>query len=236
MSARDKKRRESMPEQEVPVDKGLGERFESEIGAQSRALFEKITEHWQKLVAAAIVFVVLVTGYAGYNAYQDRRLSVSEQALNQVLLEKRGPDRLKALLLLRGEMPGPLLTRHHLETAQAAQDVGDWATALEYWKLLAAVAPENWKTVARMGQATAMLHLGEADRAVAELTSLRIGVSEEFRPLVLRQLAEAAEAGASWELALQTYEELKSLSGAQESEFFEFRMSRIRKQLDAESS
>ncbi len=236
MSAKEKHSRESLPEQEAPEEKGFGDRFEAEIGTQSRAFFDKLMEHWPKLAAAVGVFVVLIAGYAGFNAYQDRQLANSEQALSQALLENQGAERLEALMRLRGEMVKPLLPRHHLEAAKAAQDVEDWATALEYWKLVVEVGPDNWKALARMGQATALLHLGQTDEAVAELTSVRAGASEEFLPLVLLQLAEAAEADGNWELALRTFEELQAREDGQQSDYLAFKASQIRQRMAGEST
>ena len=236
MSAKEKHSRESLPEQEAPEEKGFGDRFEAEIGTQSRAFFDKLVEHWQKLAAAAAVFVLLVAGYAGFNAYQERQLANNEQALSQALLENQGAERLEALMRLRGEMVKPLLPRHHLEAAKAAQDIGDWATALEYWKLLVEVGPDNWKALARVGRATALLHLGQAAEAVTELTTLRAGASEEFLPLVLLQLAEAAEADGNWELALRTFEELQAREDGQQSDYLAFKASQIRQRMAGESS
>ncbi|SMP45044.1 Tetratricopeptide repeat-containing protein [Desulfonatronum zhilinae] len=236
MSAKEKHSRESLPEQEAPEGKGFGDRFEAEIGTQSRAFFDKLVEHWQKLAAAAAVFVVLIAGYAGFNAYQERQLANSEQALSHALLEYHGAERLEALMRLRGEMAEPLLPRHHLEAAKAAQDIGDWATALEYWKLLVDVGPDNWKALARVGRATALLHLGQTGEAVTELTTLRAGASEEFLPLVLLQLAEAAEADGNWELALRTFEELQAREDGQQSDYLAFKASQIRQRMAGESS
>ncbi len=236
MSSKEKHPREALPEQEAPEEKGFGDRFEAEIGTQSRAFFDKLMEHWPKLAAAVGVFVVLVAGYAGFNAYQDRQLANSEQALSQALLENQGAERLEALMRLRGEMAKPLLPRYHLESAKAAQDVEDWATALEYWKLVVKVGPDNWKALARMGQATALLHLGQADEAVTELTALRTGTSEEFLPIVLLQLAEAAEAAGNWELALRTFEELQAREDGRQSDYLAFKASQIRQRMAGESS
>ena len=232
MATRENAAQASAPEQGAPSEKGFGERFEAEVGAQSRDMFEKILDHWPKFAGAVAVFVVLVAGYAGYNAYHDHQLSKSEQALNQVLLETQGAERLAALMRLRGEIAPPLLPRHRLEAIKAAQDVEDWATALEYWKLFADVAPDNWADLARIGQASARLHLGESDQAAAELATLRDATSEAFLPIVLLQIAEAAEAGGNWELALQTYEELQARDEGRQSEFLAFKADQIRQRID----
>lgn len=231
MATKEKAAHESPPEQDAPAERGFGERFEAEVGAQSRAMYEKIMDHWPKFAGAAAVLVVLVTGYAGFNAYQDRQLANSEQALNQVLLENQGEERLAALMRLRGEIATPLLPRHHLEAAKAAQDVGDWATSLEYWKLFADVAPENWDALARMGKASALLRLGQSDQAATELTILRDQASEAFLPIILLQLAEAAEASGKWELALQTYETLLAREDGRQSEFLAFKADQIRQRM-----
>lgn len=236
MSEKMRNSREPLPEQKTPVERGFGERFEAEIGTQSRAFFDKLMEHWPKLAAAAGVFVVLVAGYAGFNAYTDRQRANSEQALNQALLENQGPERLDALMRLRGEMARPLLPRHHLEAAKAAQDVGDWATALEYWKLLVELETDTWTSLARMGQAAALLHLGQTEEAVTELTTLRTGASGEFLPIVLLQLAEAAEAAGDWDLALRTFEELQAREDGRQSDYLAFKASRIRQRMAEESS
>lgn len=236
MSEKTRNTREPLPEQETPMERGFGERFESEIGTQSRAFFDKLVEHWPKLAAAVGVFVVLVAGYAGFNAFQERQLAKSEQALSQALLENQGLERLEALMRLRGGIATPLLPRHHLEAAKAAQEVGDWATALEYWNQVVEVGPDNWKALARMGRATALLHLGQTSEAVTELTSLRAGASEEFQPLVLLQLAEAAEADGNWELALRTFEELQAREDGRQSDYLAFKASRIRQRMAGESS
>ncbi|WP_045218764.1 hypothetical protein [Desulfonatronum thioautotrophicum] len=236
MATKEKHSREPVPEQEAPVEKGFGERFEAEVGAQSRALYEKIVDHWPKFAAAAVAIILLGTGYAGYNAFQERQLANSEQALSLALLEHQGEERLAALMRLQGEIAKPLLPRHHLEAAQAAQNVGDWATALEFWNLLAGIAPDNWRIVVGMGRASALLHLGQAGEATAKLSTLRREASEEFMPLVLLQLAESAEADGNWELALQTYEELVTREEGGQSDFLAFKKKQIRQRMAGEAS
>ncbi|GAB6060138.1 hypothetical protein [Desulfonatronum parangueonense] len=236
MSQKSAKDHKSAPEQGPIPDKGLTDKIEAEIGAQSRQFYDKLVEHWQKFAVAVAALVLLISGAAGWGAYQERRLANSEQALDQVLLSTQGTQRLNALMEIEGRMVKPLLPRHHLETARTAQEVQNWATALEYWNQLAALTPINWMTTARLGQATALLHLGQAGEAVTELQSLRNSVSEEFLPIVLWQLAEAAEAAGNWETALNTYDELKARGATQHAEFLEFRKTRIRQQMAHEAS
>ncbi|SDB18789.1 hypothetical protein SAMN05660653_00937 [Desulfonatronum thiosulfatophilum] len=230
MSPKSTKDQKPLPEQGKAPDKGLTEQFEAEIGTPSRQFFHVLVNHWQWIAAGVGVLVLLISGTAGYGAYQERRVAKSEEALDQVLLETQGAERLNALLEIEGRLAKPLLPRHHLETARTAQNVQNWATALEYWNQLAALTPGNWVTTARLGQATALLHLGQADEAVTELQSLRDSASEEFMPIVLWQLAEAAEAAGHWDTALDTYDELKTRGSLQHADFLEFRKARIRQQ------
>lgn len=225
----------TIPEHE-PDSMDFGQQFESEIGAQSRRLFDKIMDYWRVIAASVAVFILLVSAFAGYNSYQEHRLTKSEQALDQALLENQGLQKLAALQEIEDQMAKPFLPRHHLETAMAAQNVQDWTIALAYWNKLANIAPENWNTTARLGKATALLRLDQTDQAVAELESLRASASEEYMPLVLMQLATAAEAAGNWDKALNAYEELKELGAGQQVGFLDFKMTQVRQKLADPSS
>ncbi len=207
-------------------------RIETEIGAESRQLFEKIMEQWRTIAAIAGAIVVMVAAYSGYGAYQEHRLTKAEHALEQAMLENQGTQRLAALEGLRDALPSSLLPRYWLEMAKAAQEQQDWTRALEFWARLAQEGPDNWSVLARLGQAASMLRLGQAREALDVLELLSVQAPESMHSVVLLQLAEAAEQAEDWERALAAYEQLKTSEDSPQAGFVEYKTSRIRERLD----
>lgn len=216
--------------------KAFAERIETEIGSESRQFFHKIMDQWRVIAAFAVAIVVFAAAYGGFGVYQERRLTQAEQALDQAVLGHQGAQRLAALKELQSALPKPLLPRYWLEMAKAAQEQEDWSSALEFWTKLAQGGPDHWSVLGRMGQASAMLRLGQTREALEELERLRGQAPESLLPVVLIQLAEAAEFAEEWERALAVYEELKAREDASRNGFLDFKMLRIRQQLLAQRS
>jgi hypothetical protein len=223
-----------MSARETQNDQAKG--IETEIGAESRQLFEKIMEQWRTIAAIAGAIVVTVAAYSGYGAYQEHRLTKAEHALEQAMLENQGTQRLAALEGLRDALPNSLLPRYWLEMAKAAQEQQDWTRALEFWSRLAQDGPENWSVLARLGQAASMLRLGQAREALDVLELLSVQAPESMHSVVRLQLAEAAEQAEDWERALAAYEQLKTSEDSPQAGFLEYKTSQIRERLEAGNS
>jgi len=222
------------PHQEIPHGPSATDQFESEIGAQSHPLYDKLVKYWPYIVGVVALIVVSAAGYGGYGAYQERRLANAEQALDQAVQAESAEQRLTNLESVQTSLPKPLMPRFHLETARAAQDMGDWSRALASWEKLSGNGLPVWEPVAGLGQATALLNLDRAGEALALLEALRDKATDEYQPLVLTRLAAAAEAAGDWEQALAAYEELKGLENSQQGEFLDFKASQIREQVAAQ--
>lgn len=216
--------------------KAFAERIEAGIGSESRQFYQKIVDQWRVIAAFAAAVVVFAAAYGGYGAYQERRMTRAGQALDQAVLGLQGAKRLAALEELQGALPKPLLPRYWLEMAKAAQEQEDWSSALEFWTKLAQGGPDHWSVLGSLGQASAMLRLGQTREALEELERLRGQAPEHLLPVILIQLAEAAELAEDWERALAAYEELKAREDASQHGFLDFKMSRIRQQLLAQRS
>jgi len=214
----------------------LAERIAVEVGSESRRLFEKIAEQWRLIAGLVGIFLVLAAAYGGYGAYQERRLTLAEQELSRVVLETQGPERLFALEGLQGALPKALLPRYWLESAKAAQEQENWGKALEFWKKLADGGPDHWALLGQLGQGSTLLRLGKPREAVEELERLRARAPESMLPVVLLQLAEAAETAEDWERALTAYERLGAMDKAAHPGFLEFKTAEIRQRLEGDGS
>ncbi len=215
---------------------GLAEKLELGVGSESRQLFDKLAARWREIVAAAAGILVLVALYGGYNAYQARQLTQAEEALNKAVLENHGAERLALLQTLEQSLPKALLPRVRLETAQAAQEQGDWTKALDSWKRLAESGPEQWKTLARLGISAALLELNRPQEALAELDALRARAGDDLLITIMLQQAEAAEMAEDWERALALYEELKAKEGSAQPGYIDFKINELRDNLAARQS
>lgn len=222
----------STPQEKNP----LADRFEGEIGSESRQLYEKLMDHWQVIAASAVAVLLLTAGYGGYSAYQERRMTQAQEALTQAVLEFQGAQRVAALEELQGDLPKAMLPRFWLESAKAAAQQEDWDKALQFWKMLSEGGSDTWALLARMGQSTALLHLGRPQEALAELDRLHAQAPESMRPVVLQQVAEAAEMAENWERAVAAYEELRSMEDLPQPGFLDFKLNEIRQRLAADVS
>lgn len=214
----------------------LAERIKVEVGSESRRLFEKIMEQWRLIAGIAGIFIVLAAAYGGYSAYQKRKLTRAEQELSRIVLETSGPERLAALINLQGALPEALLPRYWLESAKAAQEQENLAKAMEFWKKLAEGGPDHWALLGQLGYGATLLRLGRPQEAVEELERLRARAPESMLPVVLLQLAEAAETAEDWERALAAYEQLKAMDGADQPGFLNFKAAEIRQHLEGDGS
>lgn len=215
---------------------GLTGKLELEVGSESRQLFAKLAARWREIAAAAAAILVLVALYGGYTAYQVHRLAQAEEALDKAVLENQGGERLTALQALEQRLPKALLPRFWLESAQAAQEQGDWAAALDSWKQLAESGLEHWKTPARLGLSAALLELNRPREALAELDSLRALAGDDLLITIIVQQAKAAEMAEDWERTLALYEELKAKDESGRSGYIDFKISKLRERLSAPQS
>ena len=209
----------------------LTDRIEVEIGSESRQLYQKILEQWKLLAAAAAVVIVFAAAYGGYGAYQDRRLAKAELELDRAVLENSGVGLLAALEQLQGSLPKAMLPRYWLESARAAQDLGEWDKALGFWTMLAEKGPDHWSLLGGLGRNTALMRLGRPAEALTGLESLRAKAPEDMMPTLLLQLAEASEMAGEWARALAVYEELQARGDSSQPGFLEFKTSGLRQKL-----
>lgn len=213
----------------------LSQQIAVEVGTESRQLYQKMMEYRQVIIVLLLVILVLAASYAGYNAYREHRLDRAEAMLDKTVLEYQGAQRMAALESLQDSMPRAILPRYWLESVKAAQELEDWDKALEYWKQLAQGGPDNWKTLGSLGQGVTLLRLGKPQEALAELERLQGGVPAQMQPVVMLQLAEAAEMAGDLERALSAYEELKARGEADRDDYLDFKIAAIRSRLKAEN-
>lgn len=210
--------------------------LEVEVGSESRHLFHKLTDYWQIIVVALSAILLLAASYGGYRAYHDRKLTRAENELSQAVLENRNAQLVAVLDSMQTSMPKALLPRYWLESAKAAQDLEDWARALDFWKKLADNGSDNWRLLGALGHSATLLHLDKPQEALAELEILRGQTPESLMPTVLQRLGEAAEMTGDWERALSAYEELKVRQGGSQPGFLDFKMNEVRERMIDERS
>lgn len=180
------------------------------------------------LVAALVV----IAGYAAYEAWQKGRLAKAESEISSVVASKQGAERLTALTAMLPDTPAGARDAVNLEIARTALELKDYAKAATAWGAVSADAPAPMRVVSGLGLAAALFQSGSKDKALAVLENLNTTAPRAFSPIVSRQIAVTAEAVGDWQKALDGYEALKTDATPQNQAFLEAKISELRGKIE----
>ncbi|WP_051261539.1 tetratricopeptide repeat protein [Desulfovibrio inopinatus] len=210
------------------TDGGFLNAVAEETHEELHPLLTALGRNWKQLAFGITLLLAVVIGRSIYLNHVDSVATQANQDLQTILTDKSGSDLITALNDFAKTAPDSVKPSIYLETAKAAQDSGDFAAAQAAWKNLASVADSDIKPLALLGEADAMAHQKQFSEAVTVLEALQKSAPKAMEPVVASRLATVAEQAGNYEMALASYEKMKTIANMPLMEFIDFKIEQLK--------
>jgi tetratricopeptide (TPR) repeat protein len=219
---------------------GVMEELEGEVNEDLHPLLKKVEEHIKTIGLVVGLIILSAAAYSGYDYYQEKSFEQAKTKLGDILAEKQGPSKISALEKFLGQAPDSMLQGVQLELAKLCMQEGKYEQASTYWQALASSGPENLHTVALLGQAKAERMQGNFQKAQQILKDLAQQAPKAYTRNIQLELAATAEEAQDWKQALKAYQTVKSemdnVQGGGKKDYFDYKITQIRKKMDSGNS
>jgi tetratricopeptide (TPR) repeat protein len=183
-----------------------------------------IFNNWRWLAGLAVA-AILGAGVYAYSSHLARQAKLNaENGLGTIIASKTGDERLQALDEFLKTAPSSMKGAVLLEIARTSQDQGDYKRAAQAWNELSLVATEGMRTLASLGQSTALARSGDRETAIKQLKDLLGSSPTTFQPIIAQELAAVAEEAKMYPEAVQAYQKLLETSTGRNKAYYEMKL------------
>lgn len=204
--------------------------MQDEVSPEATPLWQFVNDNAPKIVAIVVSLVLVISGYAFYQGYQESSFSDAKRQLSIIISNTNDAERLSALEVYKSEAPAVLLVAIELEIAQASVLLGDFVkaqSAFSYVKNEEGNSPLGISATINIGDILA--RQGEAQKAIDMYESVMEQIPSGFRVALYTSIADVAANANLKEKAVSAYKDAlnalpKDGSNAQDAEYFSARI------------
>lgn len=195
------------------------------VPEETRHILEFILENLRLIAAGIVVLLVVVGGIAAYRSWQDSSVQKSRNELSKLSAVADIP----ALETFAKAAPAAVRFNAWLEVARLAETRGDQPAAVEAYAEILKSGPADFRPLAAMGQAGALLRQGKAAEALELLNANSKDVPASYKGPMLHLAASTAEQAGNPAEALRLYRELATLPEQPDAEFIQAKVAELQK-------
>ena len=199
--------------------------FETLPQAVPHKLEEAVGYFIDNIKLFAVGAVLLLVAVGAMSAFNSWRASSQRQALNELTTIAAKGD-IAALAAFAEKSPAGARVPAYMELARIAMDKKDYQAAANAWRAISEQAKPGLASVAVLGQAQALELAGKPTDALNILQAAQQGSPENFKHIMLRQRALAAELAGKADEAAAAYRELLQLlkDNPREAEYIQYKL------------
>ncbi|NLW81489.1 MAG: tetratricopeptide repeat protein [Desulfovibrionales bacterium] len=202
--------------------------IEQEMDADIHPVLKKILDNIKPIGLALAFIVASVAVYTGFTSYQNSQRARAVSELGGIMIMTDTTSRTAKLEAFAQSGSPDLRAAAQLELAKVYMDAKEFDKAAATWRSLAQAS--GLKTMARLGEAKALMMKGEHAKAVELLTKLKSEAGQELNPGISSALAFAAEKAGQEELAIAEYTALKAAAKGDDP-FLDYKIDLLRSKI-----
>ena len=203
-----------------------------EVDESLHPLLQAVVDNVKLIVGVIAALIVIVGGYAVYDAMQASNLAEGQEKLAVIVADKDTAKRAEALEAFAAEAPGAMNTAVQLELAAALSLSGEHERAAAVWQTLSTVDTADMGIVSALGNAAELARAGKHADAAAALSALRGKTPEGYTSLILHRLAYETELAGDLSAALDAWQELLKANESTDSAFIQSKIAHLRAKLE----
>lgn len=215
----------------TPQNKQMPAGLASEVGDEVHPFLRAISENIKPIIIIVSVFLLGLGAYLAVDGYLEKARKQSVEDLGRIELIADAAERRMNLEAFLTDAPDTLRVNVLFELAAACLELGDKEAALGYWDQIEVPADSDMAVVMDVGRAGILAQEGKWQESLDLLQSLRQAASESYTFTLVRLIAATAEQAGDIELAMQTYEELRSM-GQGDSLYLDYKISELARKLE----
>lgn len=200
--------------------------MQEEVSPEATPLWQFVNDNAPKIATIVVSLVILISGYAFYQGYQESSLKEARAQLSLITSNAEDAERLTLLEAYKNEAPVEILVGIDFEIAQTAIFLGDFAKAQSaFSSVIGKEGNSPLGISATINLAEVFARQGEAQKAIDTYESIIKQIPLDFRVSVYASIAEIATNANLKEKAISAYKDaLNALpqndSNSQDAEYF----------------
>jgi len=215
--------------------KGLLDRLMSEADETAHPLLHKIQEYQNIILVVVVAVVIGAASYSGYTFFTERAQQQAQEEMNEILAMQDQDERIQALENFLEGAPSAMQGGALLELTRVYMETGKYQQAADAFNRLEK-KDDSLQPLALLGRAKAFELMQDYSSALEILQNASGDIPREFENQYHTQIAFVAEQAGNYQLALDSYQNLKELAHGTDAGFIRYKIDSLRKKTEQQGS